>query len=83
MGHVPAILMVAALLYGCAGTNSYEAEVIRGDSNSVSIKTGRGANPSSIASRHCAQYQRIAILTDMRPVRGTPDAQAVYVYHCR
>ena len=74
----------ATALCACAVGRAYEAEIISGNENHVSVKAGKAANPGPVALQHCAEYGREAVL---ETVQALPDfsvaQQSVYIFSCQ
>ncbi len=76
------LITISLLLADCGIAAMYQAEIISGNQDGVSIKSGERANPGTLASEHCATYGKKAVLTRIIPISGTLPAPSVYTFDC-
>jgi len=71
------------VLAACAVVRTYEAEIITGDQNQVSVQGGKRANPGPLAEEHCGQFGKKAVLTNYIPkVDVSVAGEGIYVFEC-
>jgi hypothetical protein len=77
-------VVLAATLGGCAVAAAYDAEIVSGNENEVSVKAGKNANPGPIATSHCAKFGKSAALRVVQPLPDQSVAGlAIYQFACQ
>ncbi len=67
------------VLAGCPLMPRGQSNVISGNTDTVSIKSGRYSNPGPKATEHCAKYGKGAVLENVTEMTGF----SIYTFKCQ
>jgi len=76
-----AVSIALALLSACQTTGMSSPEVIAGDSDTVSIATGKFIDPTETADDYCAGHGREAVYFSRGPLSKS-GMMDLYIYNC-
>ena len=76
VNNLASIVTTLLALCSCA----ISAEKVTGDENQVSVKAGKGASAGDVATEHCQQHKKEAVLSH---VTSNIDASRVYHFDCQ